>query len=156
MRAENGVSWPSRLRQPLAAGLFVSVLGGSIALGIESWPFSSYPMYSVPKTIEQVEFARFAFELDGGERVLWSPRFKYIAKDLNGMIERDRERPDFEARLRAAARLVLADLAHEGRIEEPSRIRRVLVLSRRIRPAAGGAFEADDRVVAAFGVETLR
>jgi len=152
------MAWLARLHPLLAIGLVVGLLCGSIAFRIESWPFSAYPMYSVPKAIAQVEFSRFAFELGAGNVVLWKPRFEYIAKDLNGMIERDRGRPGFQAKLESAARLVLADLAHDRQIEDPSRIQRVLVLSRRVRPSHQGesGWTVEDRVIAAYDVEELR
>ena len=145
------------LYAPVASALFVGMLGVTTAFGIESWPFSSYPMYSVPRRISQVETSRFAFELDTGEVVLWKPDFPYIAKDLGEVIERSRGHPGFEATLEVAARAVLADLPHDRPIEDLSRIRRVLVLRRTVRRAEGtGRFVVEDRPLASFPVEALR
>ena len=150
------LTW-ARFYPPTASALFVAMLGVAGAFGIESWPFSSYPMYSVPKRISQVEALRFAFELDTGEVVLWKPDFPYIAKDLAGAVERSRGQPGFEATLEAAARAVLADLRHDHPIEDLSRIRRVLVLRRTVRRAEdAGRFVVEDRPLASFPVEALR
>lgn len=139
------------------SALFVGMLGLATALGIESWPFSSYPMYSVPNEISQVEISRFAFELDSGDVVLWDPDFPYIAKDLEGVVERSQGQPDFEATLQIAARAVLADLAHEHPTEYLSRIREVLVLRRTVLWIEDdNRWVVDDRPLISFPVETLR
>lgn len=143
---------------PMAiSALFVGMVGLATALGIESWPFSSYPMYSVPNQISQVEIPRFAFEMDNGDVVLWDPDFPYIAKDLAGVVERSQRQPDFEATLEIATRAVLADLAHEHPTEHLSRIRKVLVLRRTVRWAEDESrWVAEDRTLASFSVERLQ
>lgn len=147
----------ARVYPVAVSALFAGMLGLATALGIESWPFSSYPMYSVPNDISQVEIPRFAFELDSGEVVLWDPDFPYIAKDLEGVVERSSGQPDFEATLEIAARAVLADLAHEQSTEYLSRIRNVLVLRRTLRRAEDTSrLVAEDQRLASFPVETVR
>ena len=148
------MSW-ARLYPPAVTGVFVGVLAVATALGIESWPFSSYPMYSVPSSIEDVESTRFAFELEGGERVLWKPDFPYVARDLETLLERRRGRPELQSTLRTAAAAVLADLRAEGSFDDPSRIRRVVVVHRRVGRDTTGRFVPEDRTLAAFTVETL-
>lgn len=150
------MTW-ARFYPLVVSTLFVGMLGVTTALGIESWPFSSYPMYSVPKRISDVETTRFAFERDTGEVVLWSPDFPYIARDLESLIAANGSQPGFEATLEAAARAVLADLRHERPTEDLSWIRRVVVLRRTVRRAEGtGRFVAEDRAVASFPVEEIR
>lgn len=147
----------ARVYPEAASALFVGMLGVATAFGIESWPFSSYPMYSMPKQISQVEVSRFAFEFDSGEVVLWKPDFPYIAKDLEGVVERSHGQPGFEATLKIASRAVLADLAREHPTEYLSRIRTVFVLRRTVRRAEDtGRFAAEDWPLASFPVEVLR
>lgn len=147
----------ARLYPPVFVAFFVGMLVVATGLGIESWPFSSYPMYSVPKSIDDVESVRIAFELDGGERVFWMPDFHYLARDLEKLVESSRGRPGFDATLQTAARLVLADLHASGDLEPPDRIQQVVVVHRRVRrDAAAGRFVADDRTLAAFPVDALR
>jgi hypothetical protein len=137
--------------------LLVGGLGLVTALGIESWPLSSYPMYSVPEEISRVEVWRFAFELEGGEVVPWKPDFPYIARDLDSLLQRLRGRPGFERTLEIAARAVLADLAHQRGPEDRPRIRRVRILRRWIRPgASAGRFAVEEAVEASFAAEALR
>jgi len=43
--------------------------------GVEAWPFSAYPMFSVRTTIHKVRVVRIALETETGERVWWRSAF---------------------------------------------------------------------------------
>jgi len=157
LRSRLAGSTLARIYQAAVSAAFVGMLAVVAAFGIESWPFSSYPMYSVPMRLSQVVVWRFAFELDDGEVALWKPDFPYIARDLEGVVERSRGRPDGAATLEIAARAVLADLARERPPESLSRIRKVLVLRRTVRWAGNERrLVPENRILASFPVEALR
>jgi hypothetical protein len=147
----------SRLHAPTAVLAFLGVLWGAMAFRIEAWPLSSYPMYSMPKDVSQVRFSRFGFELDTGEVLLWKPHFPYVAKDLNALIERSRGEPGFDGRLQRAALAVLRDVRHDPPLDDLSRIRKVVVVDRTVRPVPEGVgWAVEDRLFASFDVEDLR
>lgn len=136
---------------PAATGLFVAVLWGTMALRIESWPFSAYPMYSVPRDVSRLAVTRFAFELEDGEVVAWKPHFAYLAKDLDERVVRGRREGELDAVLGRAARAVRADFRSERGEGAASRVRRVIALEKTTRPEAGGSgWVVEERRLASF------
>ena len=124
---------PTSLLVPL---FLVCLICLPMALGIESWPFSSYPMYSHPRSMEEARVARFVFRLESGERVYWKPRFSYIGSRLGDLLlnlHRTDQRK-FQQVARDSVEQILLDLSQE---EETPQISSVHLMLRRVEERNG-------------------